>query len=199
MAITNGYCTLAQLQARLNIEDTIDDTVLEQVITAVSRLIDAYCGRRFYAATETRYYSPKHADWCPVDDLLAVTTLSTDDAGNRTWSTTWAATDYDLVPPNAVVDGGPYTAVETAPGGRYSLPSITRGLKIAGSFGYSATTPAVVREAALLQATRVFKRRDAPFGIMGSFDLGQLQTIQRIDPDVAMMLQGVIRYNMVIV
>ena len=197
MALTNCYCTLAELQARMDIDDTVDDAILEAVITGVSRLIDNYCGRKFYAATETRYYTPRHADWCVIDDLLTATTVATDSSGNRTYATTWAATDYDLCPPNAATDGLPYTAIETAPQGRYSFSTISRGLKIAGSFGYSATTPAGVREACLLQAARVFKRKDAPFGIMGSTELGQIQTIARIDPEVAMMLAGVVRYGLV--
>jgi hypothetical protein len=63
MAITNGYVTLPELKARLysanpNMQqDPLDDAGLERVIEAVSRWIDADRGRRFYAATETRYYT----------------------------------------------------------------------------------------------------------------------------------------------
>jgi hypothetical protein len=194
MALTNCYCTLAQLQARMDIDDTVDDVILEHVITGVSRMIDQHCRRRFYAATETRYYTPKQHQWCVVDDLLSVTTLATDDDGGRTWATTWASTDYELVPSNAVVDGQPYTAIETSPNGTYWFPLINRGLKIAGSFGYATTTPAVIREACLIQAARIFKRKDSPFGVAGVGELGVMR-ISALDPDVKMLLHPMIRYG----
>lgn len=34
MPIVNGYCTLAELKASLNITDAVDDTALEVAITA---------------------------------------------------------------------------------------------------------------------------------------------------------------------
>ncbi len=129
-----------------------------------------------------------------VDDLLSVTTLATDDDGGRTWATTWASTDYELVPSNAVVDGQPYTAIETSPNGTYWFPLINRGLKIAGSFGYATTTPAVIREACLIQAARIFKRKDSPFGVAGVGELGVMR-ISALDPDVKMLLHPMIRYG----
>ncbi len=195
MALTNCYCTLAELQARMGVGDTIDDVTLEQVITGVSRMIDDYTRRRFYVVTpETRYYTPRHTDVVETDDMIAVTTVATDADGDRTYETTWAATDYGLCPINAAVDGHPYTAIEIAPQGRYTFPMVRRGLKIVGSFGYAATAPDVVREACLLQAARVFKRKDAPFGIAGVPELGMLR-ISQLDPDVKMLLNGVRAYN----
>lgn len=196
MALTNCYCTLAELQARLGVDDTVDDNTLEQVITGVSRMIDDYTRRRFYVSTsETRYYTPRHSDVVEIDDATAITTVATDDDGDRTYENTWAATDYDLCPVNASADGQPYTTIETAPNGVYSFPvGVRKGLKLVGSFGYAATAPAVVREACLLQAARIFKRKDAPFGIAGAPDLGMLR-ISQLDPDVKMLLNGVRAYN----
>lgn len=195
MALTNCYCTLAELQARLGVGDTVDDVTLEQVITGVSRMIDDYTRRRFYVSTsETRYYTPRYTDVVEIDDVVTVTTVATDEDGDRTYETTWASTDYDLLPVNAAADSQPYTRIETAPSGSHTFPLIKRGLKIVGSFGYSATAPAVVREACLLQAARIFKRKDAPFGIAGVPELGMLR-ISQLDPDVKMLLNGVRAYN----
>ncbi len=58
MAITNGYCTLAELKASLAITDSVDDTPLEAAVTAASRMIDDYTGRFFYADGTTQ--------WCNV-------------------------------------------------------------------------------------------------------------------------------------
>ena len=195
MTITNGYCTLAELRARLGYvsTDTADDAMLEAVVMGVSRLIDRYTGRRFYttSADETRYYTAEdsYTLFLP-DDLVSVTTLSTDEDGDRTYEYTWAVTDYDLEPANAALDGQPYTRIEVTPEGAYLWPvGIRRGVKIVGKFGLAAA-PADVKEACLLQSERVFKRKDAPFGVVGSAEMGQALVIPKLDPDVALLLAG---------
>jgi hypothetical protein len=51
--------------------------------------------------------------------------------------------------------------------------------------------PASVKLAALLQATRLFKRKEAPFGVAGSLELGsELRLLAKLDPDVEMLLGG---------
>jgi len=193
MALTNCYCTLAELQARMDIEDTVDDAILEQVITAVSRMVDAYTRRRFYAvASEVRYYTPHLRDWCSIDDIVTVTAVATDDDGTRAYATTWTATDYDMMPFNAAVDGRPWTSIKITPNGSYAFPRVSRGLKITGSFGYASTTPAIIREACLLQSVRVFKRKDSPFGVAGIGELGVVR-ISTLDPDVKMLLSSMVR------
>jgi hypothetical protein len=167
MGILSGYTSLEVLKARLGISDGTDDAALEAVITAVSRAIDDYCGRRFYAASETRYFTARHGDRLMVDDLLSVTSLATDDDGDRTYETVWAATDYDLEPANAALDGEPYWEIRAAPEGRYSFPSTSRGVKIVGSFGFAATTPAVIEEATLAQCKLVFDARNSVSGVEG--------------------------------
>jgi hypothetical protein len=190
MTITNGYATLAEIRARLQFvaADTADDTILEAVVMGVSRWIDAYTGRRFYAASETRYYTAEFSDKLYVDDLLTVTSLGTDDDGDRTYETTWAATDYDLEPYNASTDGRPYTSIAVAPAGRYTFPSTRKGVKLVGSFGYASSTPAAVKEACLLQCERLYKRKDAPFGVIGSAEMGQMMVVPKLDPDVQLLL-----------
>ena len=49
-------------------------------------------------------------------------------------------------------------------------------------FGYPAIT-----EAALIHATRLYKRHDAPFGIAGAPDVGQMR-IPKLDPDAERLL-----------
>jgi len=72
MSITNGYCTLQELKVRLDITDSDDDAILESNIGAVSRQIDGWCGRVFYARDEqTRYYTAERNDYLVVDDIQA--------------------------------------------------------------------------------------------------------------------------------
>lgn len=187
--ITNGYATLDQLKGHLSIQlgDETDDALLERAVEAASRSIDDLCGRRFYEVTETRVYTADDLLCLSVDDLVSVATLAVDEDGDRVYETVWQATDYDLGPVNAALDGYPYSRVEPAPNGRYLFPTHQRAVQIAGSFGW-ATPPMPVVQACLLMAARVWKRKDTPLGIqVGKPEFGNL-SIPGKDPDVEKLL-----------
>jgi hypothetical protein len=195
MTITHGYCTLAEIKSRLGIEtaDTADDTKLESIIEASSRWIDNYCGRVFYATSATRHYTARFGDLLSVDDIVSsgsavgVTTLKTDDYGDRTYPTTWATTDYDLLPTNGSPLGVPYTDIKLTYVGNNQFPvGVTAGVQIAGVFGYGYTAPPPIKEACLLASMRLFKRKDAVFGVVGSGEWARV--LPKDDPDIVAML-----------
>ena len=187
MTITNGYTSLHVFKERIDVTDDLDDAKLEQIITAGSRIVDTITSRRFYAATETRYFTAERSDYLRVFDLLSVTTLKTDEDGDRTYEVTWATTDYDLMPYNATLDGMPFTWIETTPDGDYSFPvDLKKSTELAGSFGYASTTPPLIEEACVLSSHRLLKRADTPLGISAVAALGQIQVVVRelqSDPD----------------
>lgn len=193
MAITNGYCTLAELKARLDILDDKSDTILEQNIEAASRKIDGWCGRSFYSATATRYFTPEQWDVLDVPDLVSVTTLKTDEDGDRTYETTWTASDYELDPDT----GPPYTRVYVTPSGYYAFPvGMRRSVQIVGTWGWS-TVPHSIREATLILAARYFKRKDSPMGAqIGNTEMGNL-TIPANDADVTKLVSDYRRFALV--
>jgi hypothetical protein len=43
--------------------------------------------------------------------------------------------------------------------------------------------------ATLIQASRLFARRHAPFGVAGNPEVGQLRLLERLDPDVAISVR----------
>ena len=185
MAVTNGYCTLAELRARLGAitGKTDQDSVMEDTIEAASRSIDKYTGRKFYAASGTYYYTPSHFDLLFVNnDIVSIGTLSTDEDGDRTYETTWSATDYDLLPFNESVK----TMIEVTPQGLYNFPLDRKSVKIEGTFGIDGA-PHDIREACLLLSARYFKRKDTPFGIAGVTELGVTQMLQQ-DTDIQALL-----------
>lgn len=158
----NLYCTKVALKARLGIgaSDTADDAILDTVIEAVSRQIDQHCGRWFYPVTQTRYYTARRRDRVLVDDLLAVTSIKTDGDGDRTYETTWAATDYDLEPVNApnASPPEPYWEIRTTPEGAYSFPGTPRGVQVVGRWGYydqRVTSTATANAIASTSATSI--------------------------------------------
>lgn len=195
MAITNGYCTLEELKGRLgNRVDATDDTKFEQIIEAASRQIDGLCNRIFSsAAAETRIFTAECWDFLAVDDLVSITSLTTDEQGNRTYTETWTADDYDLEPYNNAARNWPYTHLRLNPNTTNAFPTIRRGVKITGTWGWPAV-PDAVTEACLLIAVRLVQTAKAPFGVAGTAPDGQVQYSPRVDPIVRQLLDPYRRF-----
>ena len=144
MSITNGYATVAELQDHVDSGHVAEFAAsdldnLETAIEAASRWIDEITGARFYASSETRYYTPQWSDLLYVDDLLSVTTLKTDDDWDGVYETTWTASDYILEPRNNALRGRPYRQIRVNVNGDTAFPrNVVDGVEIAGSFGYSS-------------------------------------------------------------
>jgi len=190
MAITNGYCTLAEVKAALRITDTIDDSLLEMSVESASRLIDGYANRSFYSAgSAARYFVADNDFLTYIDDAVSITEIATDTSADGTYDIIWQASDYQLEPLNGRVDGlpAPYNAIRAI--GDYTFP-IWGGeglVKVTGTWGFSAV-PVTVKQAAIIQASRIFKRLDSPLGVLSSPDLGYIRVSSRLDPDVAMLI-----------
>lgn len=192
MAIENGYATLADLKARLDITSTNEDAVLEQVIEAASRQIDGWCGRAFFSGEGTRYVTADNPNMVILpDDLHTLTELATDRDDDRVYETVWPVDAIDMQP-----FPGPYQILRPRRG--YAFPCHRSAIRIEGVWGFAGDTPAAIREACLLQAARLYKRKDAPFGVAGNAEHGQLQTISRVDPDVKELIAPYMRNWMVI-
>ena len=206
MAIVNGYATLAEVNYRLNFVTAADatrDAVLEQQVEAISRVIDSITGHRFYATTETRYYTPENERLCYVDDLLSLTDggLYTDLDGDLDYDDTWATTDYLLMPHNATTNGWPYSWIETHPTGVRLFSSnlrsgryvgATKSVKVTGSFGFCATgsQPDEITEACILAVEQLFKRKDAIFGVTGPMGMSfSLKVTMKGDPHIMALLE----------
>lgn len=188
------YATVAEFKSWIGISDTTDDGVIADVLDAASRQIDEDAGRYFYqtAAGTVRYYTATHTDELLIDDCVTLTAVATDADGDRVYETTWTATDYDLLPGNAGTDGRPYDILATAPMGSYSFPAgVRRGVKLTGTWGWPSV-PDRVRQACLIKAAWLFKRKDSPLGTMGTAELG-LMRVGRWDPDYDRLIETVRR------
>ena len=192
MAITNGYCTLAELKASLNITDSVDDTALESAITAASRMVDDYTERFFYVngsvgSPVTRYYTAVDPYTINIDDITTVSEVATDDNFDRTFGTVWATSDYMVEPINNPIKSWPYNRVLAI--GSYIFPyQLPQSVSIKGVWGYSTGT-AEVNMATLIQSSRIFGRRQSPFGIAGSPEMGTVRLYSRLDADVEVLLR----------
>ena len=210
MTITNGYVTLAEVRGILyssNYTGTGADTRIEKTVEASSREIERVCNRRFYGVAETRYYTADDGYEVQIDDLTGTPTIATDDNGDGTYETSWSATDYNLRYGgnyNGSLDGKPYTQIEVSEQGSKNFPAgVKKGVRVAGTFGYIASTnanncPAPIHDACLITVHRLFKRHDVPLGVQGGGNnaLGQTPVvIPRItlDPDIMDLLAPYIR------
>lgn len=188
MAITNGYATLTQIKASLNITDNADDDLLELAVETASREIDAACERQFFQTSATRIYTPRDSYVTEIDDLVTLTTIKTSSAADGTFDTTWTSTDYQLEPLNGLTGGieVPYNAIRAV--GAYTFPRSggEATVQVVGTFGFSAV-PTAIKQATVILAARVFKRNDSPLGVAGYGELGAVR-VSKLDPDVEAMI-----------
>jgi len=191
LAITNGYATLVEVKAALRITDSVDDSLLDMAVESASRLIDGYAGRQFYSSgTATRYFVAYDDFNVEVDDLANGTvTITTAQDADGVFDTTWGTDDYQLEPLNQILDGIGWAFTSIRAVGDYLWP-ISGGealIKVQGTFGWPAV-PIAVKQACIIQASRIFKRLDSPLGVAGFGDLGAIRVSSQLDPDVAQLV-----------
>ncbi len=256
------YSYVSRDNLKLSLVDTAstDDAIYRRVLEGVSQAIDNWTNRTYRIYLATMYYTADD-DELNINDLISITTLKTDPNNNRTYGTTFAITDYDLLDYNAPNERAPYTKLALAPTGTNYFPTNKRGVQIAGKFGYfedletiasllaedldisetgvdvtagtdfdvldtilindeqmyitaistntltvergvNGTTkathsngatiyryryPGPIVEACIIQAARIFRRKDAPFGVVGTPEIGMVRIVS-LDPDVKQMI-----------
>lgn len=205
VAWAGDYATTAELKAHLRITDTADDTYIGQCVTSASRAIDHATNRQFgvEGVAVARTYTGDCAyildnRWAlPIDDLSSVTGLviayDIDDDGTYSQTVT-LGTDVALWPYNASRNGKPWTHLVQPATAQWTFPWTSNSIRVTGLYGWLAV-PSVVKTACLIQAARFFVRRDSAYGVAGSPELGnELRLLDRLDPDVALLLTGVKRH-----
>lgn len=198
MPLSEAYCTLAQLKSSLAITDAVDDTPLEAAIQATSRLIDDYTGRFFYQQGTTnapvaRLYTPLDAFIINMDDNVSISQIATDDNLSKEYDTVFATSDFMVEPVNNPLREWPVTRVLAI--GRFVFPYyLPQSVEIKGVWGWPAI-PAEINMATLIQAARLFTRRQSPFGIAGSPELGTVRLMSKLDADVEMLLRAFRKNN----
>ncbi|MCW8217126.1 phage gp6-like head-tail connector protein [Streptomyces halstedii] len=192
--MANEYATRAALKLRLAIEtdDDTRDTLLDGALAAASRGIDTATGRRFWlddepsARTFTLAGNVVRGDSGArllIDDAGSTPTVVETGSGNS-WT---ALTGYDTAPDNALVRGRPITALALAAGGWGGGPRA----RVTARWGWPAM-PDEITEATLIQAARLFRRKDSPEGVTGSAEWGVVR-LSRRDPDVWALIEHFIR------
>ena len=185
MAITNGYATLTDVKNALRITDAMDDSLLETAIESASRMIDGFTARTFYnAGTATRDFAATDSINLIIDDAISVSEVkATDEKGGS--YTIFAPDDYQLEPVNSRSDGlyFPFTGIRAV--NTYAWPVVDEQalVRVTGVWGW-AQIPTAIKQATIIQSSRLFKRLDSPLGVLGMGDMGQIRVSRYLDPDV---------------
>jgi hypothetical protein len=198
------YASLSTFRAYVRNQSTIltdVDADLELLaLNAAARAIDRHCGRSFQLATTAtaRTFTAGFSTgaWgglgrrfaVDIDDVTDLTgmVVKFDTTGNGDYTNT--VTTYRATPTNASAKGQPYTSLLFDLG---TIPPFwEEGVEVTAMWGWSVI-PAAITTANLIQASRFLKRRDSPFGVAGSPELGnELRLLAKVDPDVAVMLSA---------
>ena len=179
--MSTTYAQITELKPRVGVEaaNTDSDTLLQQVLDAAAHIVDAArnpmgfnrlpLGAEAFSATAagvTRYFDDPLTGVIEIDDLIGAPTAVVRN------STTLDTADYALWPYNP--GDGPYTRIllrsdalwePTLTSGAtwYGYPNVGSGARmiaVTGTWGYCAQAdrPAVVKEATLMQAERLYER-----------------------------------------
>lgn len=193
-----SYATLAELKTFVGIPvlDVQDDTALQLALDAASTQVDNWTDRVFTAdaTVTTRDYTVAEVGSLDVDPISTLTGLvvATDDNGDGTFETTWTVgTDFRVEPTNATAAGVPWDRI-VALGPRWFPKNTYRPtVRVTAKFGWpGGVVPQAVKLATLIQASRLFKRKDAPFGVAGSVEFGsELRLLNELDRDAQNLLR----------
>jgi hypothetical protein len=191
------YCDVESLKAYLRIpeDDDLDDVELTNAVEAASRAVDDYTMRQFGIVedAEARYYTPTYNSSSgryrvAIDDLMTTQGAAIAvDSGDATFSNTVDVADAAWLPLNAVSKGEAWTEILLPAG---VMPDLSPGsVRVTARWGWSAV-PGAVKQATLMQAARLVKRREAVFGVAGSPEMGsEIRLLAKLDPDVAVTLR----------
>ena len=197
------YVDPAEFKLWTTLNDNIDDAVIYTEVATVTQWIDEVTDRHFWqdgatGAEVARTFESCYQCRLDIDDLVpgSVTAFKTDEDGDGTFETTWAASDYQLLPVNKPTGiNRPHTNVEAIAGRlfpvRYSRQGRVDRVQITGIWGWPAV-PLPVKQACKLQVNRILKRRYSPEGVAGFGEFGAIR-VTRLDPDIQQDLQSYMR------
>lgn len=202
--VADAYATMAEFRLFVRnaaITDATDPDTNEELVAleAAARVIDVHCNRSFRPEEQTASERIYTARWIGGEYRYAVYTddffddtgleVSYDTTGDGDWGD--PLTTYRLLPLSPL-PGKPYTGLLFNRGTAVGMGK--ERIAVTALWGWEEI-PSAVKLANLMQAARFLKRRDAPFGVAGSPDMGnELRLLAKLDPDVAVLLSGYVRY-----
>jgi hypothetical protein len=177
--------------------DASEDELLADVLSAASRSIDRRCGypaRRFWldSTASARIFTPRgrtvrtdDGELLIVDDIGATEDLTVA-VGRAGTFTVLDSSEFEAKPDNATANEQAITGLLRVGSVWSSDPRVR--VKVTAKWGWPAV-PSEVKQATLILASRLYKRRQSPEGILGNADWGGMTNLAREDPDVRTLLK----------
>lgn len=205
------YGTIAQLKIRAEITAVLtaaETTMLEEILDASSRAIDRACktiddGFAVPTVASTKYFTAYGENFLRIPPCIALTTVSVKASRTAATYTAWStpttamAGDGDWLPARGNAQDPTYATLP------YNLLIIDRNgdyatflngddapvVKILATWGSQSVTPADIREACLMQATKWFKQEQgAMAATLGNYEFGQIKYRRGLDREVLSIL-----------
>ncbi len=185
------YSSLGMLKQALGMAsaDTTRDELLTLALAGASRSVEQYCDGRVFTlaglATARTYSLGRRlictdmGDRVNVDDIGTASGLVVEVGDGTTFT---AITDVETHPDNALARGDAITAIIAT---RTRLAGY-RKMRVTACWGWP-DVPTAVDQATLLQASRLYWRKDSPGGVAGSAEWGMVR-VPNLDPDVKALL-----------
>ena len=200
------YVDKTDLKNMIGLSGTSQDNNIDNAINASSRLIDQITGRHFYKSqsVQVKYFTPDNHYILDVPDIATTTGLivqldTTDDGTHN--KTITLDTDFYLKAINVTdLEGDndiPYQTLvilDKRSSERFD-PDIVKNVKITATWGFNSV-PSAIKQACLLQSSRLWKRKDSPFSTYGSGDTGETELFQKMDPDAKTLIKPYIKHRL---
>jgi hypothetical protein len=216
MASSELYCSAQDIRNAINMTSDSDDGIITGYIAAVSRLIDGFMGRKEtgFQAIQTatsRVYAGNGERWLFINECIEITAVNVKDAiTDATYDTVLASTEYEAFRgsySNPNFNDMPYDAIMLS--GNATINSFYVGnainyhedvvsnmkapqlptVQVTARWGYADTIPEVIKTAAIMQTTRIYKRLQGGMAdALLTADLGQARFISKLDKDVQVLL-----------
>jgi hypothetical protein len=194
VAVVNGYITLAGLKNYLKIDDSVEDTLLEQIIESASRSIDRIANRRFYldGTATARTYRPVGNMRVIIDDVGTTSglILKTDPNSYGVYQTTFTLNqDYIVEPTNALAKGRPINYLTIVGGTAMSLPvNYWPQVEVTARWGWPSV-PDDIEQATYILSADLYKRKDSIGGVLGLSELGAIR-MSPLGRDITSMVRA---------
>lgn len=185
------YIELSTLKLELGITDTDRDKLLNQAIAAAQGSIDRRVSRTFTQddsatartyRTRSRVVRDEDGERLIVDDIGSTENLVVEGGDGSVWDEL-DASEYELEPDNALTRGYPITGIRRV----NRLWRSYRRARITAVWGWPQV-PEDIKEATLIQAMRLYRRKDSPEGVAGSAEWGLIR-LPHLDPDVRALVE----------
>lgn len=211
MVSNEVYATSTAFKTRIGQDTTDDDTLITELLTSVSRLIDDFCNRHEYGFkavddATARLYTGYGASFLSIDENIEVTEVAVKDSVTDTTYTAWTTTDwvayrgsrrvpnFNDIPHTSIMVSAVGTKARFLDGrlrDRANLGRQVPTVQVTARWGYADDVPPIIREAAVAQASIFYKRGRGNWSdVLRGSDFGEERFVRTLDPAIKLMLES---------